>query len=98
MHRPRLLSDRASEGTTGSCPLARGSSYIAGDLAAYLEDKGTKHVRGAPMHLLDCRRSLAIAEWAQTQGNIPSRGLKTNPCQAAERWHQTLKNRILRQN
>ena len=38
----------------------------------YLEDKGMKHVRGAPMH-------------PQTQGKI-------------ERWHQTLKNRILLEN
>ena len=59
LHKPRLLSDN-------------GSSYIAGDLAEYLEDKGMKHVRGAPMH-------------PQTQGKI-------------ERWHQTLKNRILLEN
>ena len=37
LHKPRLLSDN-------------GSSYIAGDLAEYLEDKGMKHVRGTPMH------------------------------------------------
>ena len=37
LHKPRLLSDN-------------GSSYIAEDLAEYLEDKGMKHVRGAPMH------------------------------------------------
>lgn len=59
LHKPRLLSDN-------------GSSYIAGGLAKYLEDKGMKHVRGAPMH-------------PQTQGKI-------------ERWHQTLKNRILLEN
>jgi putative transposase len=59
LHKPRLLSDN-------------GSSYIAEDLAKYLEDKGMKHVRGAPMH-------------PQTQGKI-------------ERWHQTLKNRILLEN
>jgi transposase InsO family protein len=59
LHKPRLLSDN-------------GSSYIAGDMAIYLEDKGIKHVRGAPMH-------------PQTQGKI-------------ERWHQTLKNRILLEN
>jgi putative transposase len=52
--------------------MARGSCYIAGDLAEYLEDKGMKYVRGAPMH-------------PQTQGKI-------------ERWHQTLKNRILLEN
>jgi putative transposase len=59
VHRPRLLSDN-------------GSSYVAGDLATWLEDKGMEHVRGAPYHL-------------QTQGKI-------------ERWHQTLKNRILLDN
>ena len=58
-HRPRLLSDN-------------GSSYIAGDLAGWLQEKGMDHVRGAPLH-------------PQTQGKI-------------ERWHQTLKNRILLEN
>src|SRR5271167_67693 len=59
VHRPRLLSDN-------------GASYVAGDLADWLEDKGMRHVRGAPYH-------------PQTQGKI-------------ERWHQTLKNRILLEN
>ena len=54
--RPRPLSDN-------------GSSYIAGDLADWLEEQGMDHVRGAPYQ-------------AMTQGKI-------------ERWHQTLKNRIL---
>ena len=58
-HKPRLLSDN-------------GASYISGDLADWLEDKGMSHVRGAPYH-------------PQTQGKI-------------ERWHQTLKNRILLEN
>ena len=58
-HKPRLLSDN-------------GSSYIAGDLADWLEDRKMTHVRGAPYH-------------PQTQGKI-------------ERWHQTLKNRILLEN
>ena len=58
-HRPRLLSDN-------------GSSYIAGDLAEWLTNRGFDHVRGAPLH-------------PQTQGKI-------------ERWHQTLKNRILLEN
>jgi transposase InsO family protein len=57
--RPRLLSDN-------------GPSYIAGDLARWLEDRKIKHVRGAPYHPM-------------TQGKI-------------ERWHQTLKNRILLEN
>ena len=58
-HRPRLLSDN-------------GSSYVAADLAEWLDEKGMDHVRGAPYH-------------PQTQGKI-------------ERWHQTLKNRILLEN
>jgi transposase InsO family protein len=56
VHRPRLLTDN-------------GASYIAGDLAQWLEGRGMQHIRGAPRH-------------PQTQGKI-------------ERWHQTLKNRIL---
>ena len=58
-HKPRLLSDN-------------GSSYIAGDLAKWLDEQNMKHIRGAPYH-------------PQTQGKI-------------ERWHQTLKNRILLEN
>jgi transposase InsO family protein len=58
-HRPRLLSDN-------------GSSYVAGDLAAWLGQQSIKHVRGAPNHPM-------------TQGKI-------------ERWHQTMKNRILLEN
>jgi putative transposase len=54
--RPRLLSDN-------------GSSYVASDLADWLDQQNIGHVRGAPYH-------------PQTQGKI-------------ERWHQTLKNRIL---
>ena len=59
VQKPRLLSDN-------------GSSYVATDLAGYLEDKGMDHVRGTPHH-------------PQTQGKI-------------ERWHQTMKNRILLEN
>ena len=58
-HRPRLLSDN-------------GPSYIAAELADYIEARAMSHVRGAPFH-------------PQTQGKI-------------ERWHQTLKNRILLEN
>jgi putative transposase len=58
-HKPRLLSDN-------------GPSYIAGELAEYIEAQRMSHVRGAPCH-------------PQTQGKI-------------ERWHQTLKNRILLEN
>ena len=59
VHKPRLLSDN-------------GSSFVASDLADYLEDRGMGHVRGAPHH-------------PQTQGKI-------------ERWHQTMKNRVLLEN
>lgn len=59
IQKPRLLSDN-------------GSSYVAADLAGYLEGKGMDHVRGAPHH-------------PQTQGKI-------------ERWHQTMKNRVLLEN
>ena len=59
IHKPRLLSDN-------------GASYISGDLAEWLDERGMDHVRGAPYH-------------PQTQGKI-------------ERWHQTLKNRILLEN
>ena len=41
-------------------------------MAEWLNDRGIRHVRGAPFH-------------PQTQGKI-------------ERWHQTLKNRILLEN
>ena len=56
VHRPRLLSDN-------------GASYVAADLAQWLDRREIEHVRGAPYR-------------PQTQGKI-------------ERWHQTLKNRIL---
>jgi putative transposase len=59
VHKPRLLSDN-------------GPSYIAGDLADWLQDRSMAHSRGAPYH-------------PQTQGKT-------------ERWHQTLKNRILLEN
>ncbi len=49
-----------------------GPSYIASELAEYIEAQKMRHVRGAPLH-------------PQTQGKI-------------ERWHQTLKNRILLEN
>jgi putative transposase len=59
VQRLRLLSDN-------------GSSYVAGDLAKWLDAHKIKHIRGAPYHPM-------------TQGKI-------------ERWHQTLKNRILLEN
>jgi hypothetical protein len=62
-----------------------GPCYIAGELAEYIKAQRMIHVRDAPFH-------------PQTQGKIPSRGLQANRCQAAERWHQTMKNRILLEN
>ena len=59
LHKPKLLSDN-------------GPSYIAAELAEWIDDHSMSHVRGAPLH-------------PQTQGKI-------------ERWHQTLKNRILLEN
>jgi putative transposase len=62
-----------------------GSCYILGAFAEWLVGQKIKHIRGAPLH-------------TQTQGRIPSRGLKANRCRAAEHWHKTLKNRILLEN
>jgi putative transposase len=53
VHRPRLLSDN-------------GSSYVANDLAAWLEDKGIEHVRGAPYHP---QTQGKIEQWHQTLKN-----------------------------
>ncbi len=53
LHKPRLLGDN-------------GSSCIAEDLAKYLEDKGMKHVRGAPMHP---QTQGKIERWHQTLKN-----------------------------
>ena len=57
--RPRLLSDN-------------GPSYVAKDLAEWLDDQGMSHTRGKPYHPM-------------TQGKI-------------ERWHLSLKSRILLEN
>ena len=56
----------------GRSACQNGSSYIAADLAKWLDGQNMEHVRGAPYHPM-------------TQGKI-------------ERWHQTLKNRILLEN
>ena len=62
-----------------------GSSYISGDLAKWLGERGMDHVRGAPDH-------------PRTQGKIPSIDCCAINCRAVERWHQTLRNRILLEN
>ncbi len=61
-----------------------GSCYISGDLAEWLEDHKMDHVRGAPFH-------------PQTQGKIPLIAASSD-CRAVERWHQTMKNRVLLEN
>ncbi len=53
VHKPCLLSDN-------------GSSYIAGDRAEYLADKGMKPVRSAPMHP---QTQGTIERWHQTPKN-----------------------------
>ena len=53
MHKPRLLSDN-------------GSSYVAADLAHYLDDKGMDHIRGAPHHP---QTQGKIERWYQTMKN-----------------------------
>jgi transposase InsO family protein len=58
-NRPRLLSDN-------------GPSYVANDLAEWLDEQGMRHTRGKPYHPM-------------TQGKI-------------ERWHLSLKSRILLEN
>jgi transposase InsO family protein len=57
--RPRLLSDN-------------GPSYVASELADWLDEQGMRHTRGKPYHPM-------------TQGKI-------------ERWHLSLKSRILLEN
>src|SRR5947207_15651272 len=69
--RPQACTKPSPRSGRGSCQTT-GSSYIAGDLAKWLDDRKIKHLRGAPYHPM-------------TQGKI-------------ERWHQTLKNRILLEN
>ena len=53
VHKPRLLSDN-------------GSSYIAGELADWLEEQGMDDVRGAPYHL---QTQGKIERWPQTLKN-----------------------------
>jgi len=55
VHKPRLLSDN-------------GSSYISGDLAEWLSDKGMDHVRGAPYHP---QTQGKIERWHQSRKSWP---------------------------
>jgi transposase InsO family protein len=56
VHKPRLLSDNCS-------------SYVSGELAEWLGEKGMKHSRGAPYHLLPGRRCLHRREGPNTGKN-----------------------------
>lgn len=62
-----------------------GSSYISGDLADWLGDHGMDHVRGAPNHP---QSEPLERHWSERQWRTGK----------IERWHQTLKNRILLEN
>ena len=53
VHKPRLLSDN-------------GSSYVSGDLAEWLQDKGMRHSCGAPYHPQTRGK---MARWHQTLKN-----------------------------
>ena len=53
LHRPRLVSDN-------------GASYVASDLATWLDGKGMQHVRGAPYHP---QTQGKIERWQQTLKN-----------------------------
>ena len=70
VHKPRLLSDN-------------GSSYVSGELAEWLQDKGMKHSRGAPYH-------------PQTQGKIERwhQTLKTASCSRTTSYPVISKRRL----
>ena len=70
-HGPRLLCDN-------------GSSYIANDLAAWMDDRQMKHVRGAPYHPMTQAK---IERWHQTLRN----GLLLEHCNH-RRSHESLSN------
>jgi putative transposase len=53
LHKPRRLGDN-------------GSSYISGELASWLGDKGIDHTRGAPLHP---QTQSKITRWHQTLKN-----------------------------
>ena len=57
-HKPRLLSPSHGLQANHCRAVDNGSSYVSGELAEWLDDKGMDHVRGAAYH-------------PQTQGKIP---------------------------
>jgi len=87
---PPYVEEKHVRGLPKVAPLVRvtigdGSSFVASDLAEYLSDKGTDHLRAAPHD-------------PQTQGKIePSRQI-TLQSLAGNGWHQTMKNRVLLEN
>ncbi len=77
VHRPRLLSDN-------------GSSYIASDLADWLEDKKMSHVRGAPYHP---QTQGKIERWHQTLKNdLEAQIDEFIGHYNHQRYHESLKN------
>ena len=66
LHRPRLLSGRRRS-AIGLSDDGDGSSYIAGDLAIWLEGNRREHVRGAPNHP-QVRREAATGPRAVADG------------------------------
>ena len=81
-HKPRLLSDN-------------GPSYIAGELADYIEAKAMSHVRGAPMYP---QTQGKIERWHQTLKNyFPPGDLEAQIGAFVEhynhrRYHESLNN------
>ena len=73
VHKPRLLSDNCS-------------SYIAGDLADWLEEQGMDHVRGAPNHP---QTQGKIERWHQTLNLDALQASHSSP-EARERLLQRL--------
>ena len=58
--------DSARSPTGPACSSDNGSSYVAGDLARWLEIKGIAHIRGAPNHP---KTQGKIERWHQTLKN-----------------------------
>ena len=65
-HQPRLFSDRAIGTPLVRVIMARGASYISGELADWLTDQGMDHIRGAPHHP---QTQGKIERWHQTRKN-----------------------------
>jgi hypothetical protein len=65
--KPRLLSELPVIAPPVRATTGDGSSYVSGELAEWLQDKGMKYCRGAPYHLLPGRRCLHRREGPDTR-------------------------------